>query len=94
MVRLEGREVTSNEGGTMTSQTKVVSLESYTLDGVRYFQVHYGGMPTHAELTTRRIALEVAREQLKYYRSKYRTVVFSRWDGDRGEVRRELVYSA
>lgn len=77
----------------MTKQTKVVSLGSYTRDGVRYFQVHHGGMPCHAELTTRRIALEVARDQLAYYRDRYKTVVYSRWDGDRCEVRREIVYA-
>lgn len=77
----------------MTRQTKVVLLGSYTRDGVRYFQVHSGGMPSHAELTTRRIALECARDQLAYYRRRYLTVVYSRWDGDRGEVRREVVYT-
>ena len=76
----------------MISETKVVSLASYTLDGVRYYQVHYGGMPCHAELTTRRIAVQVAREQLAYYRRRYKTVVLSRWDGDKREIRRELIY--
>lgn len=74
-------------------ETKVVSLGSYTLDDTHYYQVHFGGMPTHAELTTRRIALELARDTLSYYRSKYATVVYSRWDGNKREIRRELVYT-
>lgn len=77
----------------MIRQTQVVSLGSYSRDGVRYYQVHFGGQPCHAELTTVRIALEHARDQLAYYRRRYSTVVYSRWDGDRCEVRREVIYS-